>query len=99
VAPPSEWQQVQIPQQQGPTSQGTPLSPGATAPSAHIVSLPTHASQQRPMGTPTLNTPQPSIAVVSAPPLHKGAPYWLVAVIGLVCLGLGFAAGMLAGAR
>jgi serine/threonine-protein kinase len=73
------------------------MSPRATAPEAPLVQLPTRASAFQPAGSPTLATGSPNIEVVSAPPLNRGAPWWVVAVVGFVCLGLGFAAGFLAG--
>jgi serine/threonine-protein kinase len=85
VAPPSEWQAVQLAQ---PTMDRT--NPSAPA-------LPTQSSGQRPPGAPTVSSPAPSIAVVSAPPLKKGAPWWLVGLVAVVCLGIGFAAGFFVG--
>ena len=73
------------------------VSPGRTAPSAPLVQLPTHASAYRPAGTPTLAAAQPSVEVVDAPPLQRGVAHWVVGVIAFVCLGLGFAAGLLVG--
>jgi serine/threonine-protein kinase len=73
------------------------VSPGRTAPSAPLVQLPTHASAYRPVGTPTLAAAQPSVEVVDAPPLQRGVAHWVVGVIAFVCLGLGFAAGLLVG--
>jgi eukaryotic-like serine/threonine-protein kinase len=42
--------------------------------------------------------PTPYVAVVSAPPLRgAGAPWWVVGVVAVACLGLGFLLGFLAG--
>jgi serine/threonine-protein kinase len=59
---------------------------GGTSPSAPLVQLPGgygHAP--------------PPVQVVDAPPLHKGAPYWLVGAVGAACLALGFVAGYFVG--
>ncbi|MCC6553635.1 MAG: protein kinase [Polyangiaceae bacterium] len=56
---------------------------------------PTHISAQKPAGTPTISSPTPDVQVIQAGSGSKGAPWWLVSVIGFVCLGVGFAVGML----
>jgi len=86
--PPSEWQGgVQLGQQ----------SVAAAALVAPVAAVPTHVSAPRPAGTPTVQGHVPQVQVVQAPPMSKGAPWWLVAVVAIVCLGLGFAAGYFAG--
>ncbi|MFO0761683.1 MAG: serine/threonine-protein kinase [Byssovorax sp.] len=83
---------------------GTVASPGNTpAPYAppqggqHGGGVPTHISAFRPPGAaaPLAHTPQ--IEVIQPPPVAKGAPYWVVAVVGAVCFGLGLALGILIG--
>lgn len=58
---------------------------------------PTHISAQRPAGTPTISSPTPAVAVVEARPVSQGAAWWVVGVVGFVCLGVGFALGLLVG--
>ncbi len=106
-APPSEWKAVAISQPppgmpQAPPTGASPAGPMSPAgPVAHLApvapSPPQHtrASVERPMGTPTISSGSASIAVVEAPPLQKGAAWWIVGVVAFVCLGLGFAAGLL----
>jgi serine/threonine-protein kinase len=70
-----------------------PLAPPAGAPGTAVN---THVSPQRPAGTPTYSgAGGPPVEVVKAPPYHPGVPLWVAGVIGVVCLGLGFAAGVL----
>ncbi len=57
----------------------------------------TQPSAMRP-GSPPSYTPAhapPPVEVVQAPPYQPGAPWWVVGVVAFVCLGLGFAAGLL----
>jgi serine/threonine-protein kinase len=61
-------------------------SVGGTSPSAPLVPLP-----NRPPGYSA--HPPPQVQVVDAPPLRKGAPYWVVAVVGVVGLVVGFLLG------
>jgi serine/threonine-protein kinase len=100
-------QQPQQPQQHQPQQQPSvpPPSPyagphgGSTQPSAQPfqAGVPTHMSVQRPPGSPAPTSQHPpSVQVVSAPPTSSGAPYWVVAVVGLLCLGLGFVIGFVA---
>jgi eukaryotic-like serine/threonine-protein kinase len=61
---------------------------------------PTHISAQRPTGVPTLTGGHYDVRVVEVPmapesAASEGAAWWLVALIGLVCLGVGFALGVL----
>ena len=56
---------------------------------------PTYVSAQKPSGTPTLTGSSPSIEVVQPPPMSKGAPYWVVGVVGAVAFGLGLLVGLL----
>jgi serine/threonine-protein kinase len=57
---------------------------------------PTHISAQRPPGVPTLSSPAPSVQVIDAPyGARGGAAWWVVGVVGFVCLGVGFALGLL----
>ena len=67
----------------------------STSPSSPLVPLPTHMSASRLSGY--AGPPPPVVHVVNAPPLRKGAPYWVVALIGVVGVALGFAAGYLVG--
>jgi serine/threonine-protein kinase len=60
--------------------------------SAGVAVGPTHVSQQRPAGTPTVQDAKPSIAIVDAPP-RPGVAYWVVGVVAFVALGLGFVIG------
>jgi hypothetical protein len=77
---------------------GQPLQPQAAPPPQ--MGVPTHMSQQRPAGTPTFSSGVgPQIAVIDAPAIKTGAPWWLVGVVGFVCLGLGFVVGFLAGGK
>ncbi|AUX20467.1 uncharacterized protein SOCEGT47_009380 [Sorangium cellulosum] len=79
-------------------AQPTPSIPPTAAFSAPAG--PTHVSAQRPAGTPTLTGGHYDVRVVEVPlpaeaAAPEGAAWWLVAVIGLVCLGVGFALGVL----
>ncbi|WP_437279984.1 protein kinase [Sorangium sp. So ce375] len=61
---------------------------------------PTHVSAQRPTGVPTLTGGHYDVRVVEVPmapesAASEGAAWWLVGLIGLVCLGVGFALGVL----
>ena len=73
---------------------GSP-SPTLAASGGPIV---THVSGQRPPGLLSSAPSQMShpIQVIDAPPLPRTAPYWVVGVVGFVCLGLGFVIGFLA---
>jgi serine/threonine-protein kinase len=62
--------------------------PAGASPPVH-----THVSGQGP-ASGVLST-APDIAVISAPGRAAGPPWWVVGIIAFVCLGLGFAAGML----
>jgi serine/threonine-protein kinase len=77
--------------------QGVQLGSGAPVPSAPVAAaaVPTHVSAPKPPGTPTMSSHVPQVAIVDAPPLSRGAPYWLVAVVGLVGAALGFVLGFL----
>jgi eukaryotic-like serine/threonine-protein kinase len=55
----------------------------------------TYISGQRPAGTPTLTGSPLNVRVVEATSASAGAAWWLVGVIGFVCMGLGFALGLL----
>ncbi|XXT21495.1 serine/threonine-protein kinase [Sorangium sp. So ce429] len=60
----------------------------------------TYISAQRPTGVPTLTGGHYDVRVVEVPlpaeaAASEGAAWWLVGVIGLVCLGVGFALGVL----
>jgi serine/threonine-protein kinase len=57
---------------------------------------PTHVSVQRPPGVPTVSSPAPSVQVIDpSSGARSGAAWWVVGVVGFVCLGVGFALGML----
>ena len=64
---------------------------------AHVIPAlavgPTHVSAQRPPGVPTIQEHTPSIQVIDAPRL-PGVAHWVVAVVGIVCFGLGLALGL-----
>jgi serine/threonine-protein kinase len=82
-------------------SQPTPLMPppvGATSPSAPIVTIPAALTGPR-TGTIASGSAAPNVSVIDAPPLQRAVALWVVGVVGLVCLGLGFIAGFLAGGR
>jgi len=73
----------------------TPPPRGSMAPGG---AGPTHVSAQQPPGMMTISSPPPAVQVIDAPhgeAAQTGAPWWMVGVIGFVCLGLGFALGML----
>ena len=71
-----------------------PLAPLAGAPGT---SANTQPSIQRPAGAPTYPgaAAGPPVEVVKPPPYYKGVPLWVAGIIGVVCLGLGFLAGVL----
>lgn len=71
----------------------------APAPVAPIPPSPTHVSTVHPGELSTLTGGDPLVSVVSARRPSPGIALWLAAVIGFVCLGLGFTAGLLLGAR
>ncbi|AUX39891.1 uncharacterized protein SOCE26_012860 [Sorangium cellulosum] len=81
-----------------PTQQTSSVAPTATFP---VAASPTHISAQRPTGVPTLTGGRYDVQVVEVPLPAEGelsgggAAWWLVGVIGLVCLGVGFALGVL----
>jgi serine/threonine-protein kinase len=58
---------------------------------------PTHVSGHRPVGTPTMNSNIPAVSVIDAPPMHRGAAWWMVGAVGAVCLVIGFVVGFLVG--
>ena len=65
-----------------------------------MVTLPGHGGAGAPRpASPTIasGTTTSHIAVVDAPSGARGVPIWVVAVVGFVALGLGFAAGYLVG--
>jgi serine/threonine-protein kinase len=66
---------------------------------APIPPSPTRVSVVQSSGTPTRMEGDPIIDVVSARPRQPGVALWLAGVIGFVCLGIGFTAGLLLGAR
>jgi len=100
--PPSEWQQAVAPFAP-PAGSPAPARIGSTPPpQPHYPTpiQPTHASATKRAGSPAMSsTPAPTISVIDAPPLTKGAPYWLVTVIAIVCLGIGVAVGMFMGGK
>ncbi|WP_437600926.1 protein kinase domain-containing protein [Sorangium sp. So ce590] len=80
-----------------PPQKNPSVAPTASFPAAPG---PTHISAQRPTGTPTLTGGHYDVRVVEVPlatasAAPGGAAWWLVGVIGLVCLGVGFALGVL----
>ncbi|WP_437611645.1 serine/threonine-protein kinase [Sorangium sp. So ce834] len=84
-----------------PPTQTTPqVAPTASFAAPPVPAGPTHVSAQRPTGVPTLTGGHYDVRVVEVPlPAEaapsEGAAWWLVGVIGLVCLGVGFALGVL----
>ncbi|MEO7326988.1 MAG: protein kinase [Minicystis sp.] len=107
---PAPMQQAPVPQRP-PSGYPQALPAGAARPSPTVSSpghapapmpgqqgssVPTHISAFRPQGTP-VHQPTPQVEVIQPPPMHKGAPYWLVGVIGAVCFGLGLVVGRLVG--
>ncbi len=58
----------------------------------------TQPSIQRPGGLPTYSGggAHPQVEVVAPPPYYKGVPLWVAGIIAVVCLGIGFLAGVLA---
>ncbi|WP_437487099.1 protein kinase [Sorangium sp. So ce1014] len=80
-----------------PPQKNPSVAPTASFP---VAPGPTHISAQRPTGTPTLTGGHYDVRVVEVPlaaesAAREGAAWWLVGVIGLVCLGVGFALGVL----
>jgi len=77
-----------------------PVNAGYSAQTPYPPQAP-HSTQMSPQpqsGMPSIHGQTPHVAVVSAPPLPGfGAPYWVVAVACVVCLGVGFLLGFLAG--
>ncbi|WP_434045753.1 MULTISPECIES: serine/threonine-protein kinase [Sorangium] len=89
-----------------PPTQATPsIAPTATfpvspPPVAPVAAGSTYISAQRPTGVPTLAGGHYDVRVVEVPlpseaAASEGAAWWLVGVIGLVCLAVGFAIGVL----
>ena len=72
-------------------SQPPPSLPAYVSPALAVG--PTHVSAQRPPGVPTIQEHTPSIQVIDAPRL-PGVAHWVVAVVGIVCFGLGLALGL-----
>ncbi|HEY4116310.1 MAG TPA: serine/threonine-protein kinase [Byssovorax sp.] len=73
-----------------------PPPPPAAATLQGASNPPTHVSVQKPAGTPTLNQGTALIEVIDAPPLRSpGVARWVVLVLSVLCLGVGFAAGFL----
>jgi serine/threonine-protein kinase len=72
-----------------PWSAASP-SVGGTSPSAPLVPLPGAAPGYS-------HHPPPVVQVVDAPPLRKGAPYWVVALVGVVALVVGVLLGHFVG--
>jgi eukaryotic-like serine/threonine-protein kinase len=68
---------------------------GSVAPPKIASAVPTQASRLKPQGTPTISSGTPTVEVVDAPPQRGGAAWWIVGVVAVVCLGIGFAAGIL----
>lgn len=76
------------------TLASTPPPPMSVQPIGAAAVGPTHVSQQRPAGVPTIAEHTPSIQVVDAP-RPRGVAGWIVGVVGFVCFGLGLALGLL----
>ena len=72
-------------------SQPPPSMPANVSPALAVG--PTHVSAQLPAGTPPVQDRLPSIQVMEAPK-PPGVAHWVVAVVGLVCFGLGLALGL-----
>ncbi|WP_437799094.1 protein kinase domain-containing protein [Sorangium sp. So ce693] len=87
---------VPPPRMSAPPIQASP----SVAPTATFSARPTHISAQQPAGVPTLTGGHYDVRVVDVPLAaegggSEGAAWWLVGLIGLVCLGVGFALGVL----
>ncbi|WP_437549805.1 protein kinase [Sorangium sp. So ce367] len=88
---------VPPPRMTAPPIQASP----SLAPTATFSARPTHISAQQPAGVPTLTGGgHYDVRVVDVPLVaegggSEGAAWWLVGLIGLVCLGVGFALGVL----
>ncbi|WP_437976642.1 protein kinase [Sorangium sp. So ce295] len=87
---------VPPPRMTAPPVQASP----SVAPTATFSARPTHISAQQPAGVPTLTGGHYDVRVVDVPLVaegggSEGAAWWLVGLIGLVCLGVGFALGVL----
>ncbi|WP_437298005.1 protein kinase domain-containing protein [Sorangium sp. So ce426] len=87
---------VPPPRMTAPPVQASP----SVAPTATFSARPTHISAQQPAGVPTLTGGHYDVRVVEVPLAaegggSEGAAWWLVGLIGLVCLGVGFALGVL----
>ncbi|WP_437907288.1 protein kinase [Sorangium sp. So ce327] len=87
---------VPPPRMTAPPVQASP----SVAPTATFSARPTHISAQQPAGVPTLTGGHYDVRVVDVPLAaegggSEGAAWWLVGLIGLVCLGVGFALGVL----
>ncbi|CAN91101.1 MULTISPECIES: serine/threonine-protein kinase [Sorangium] len=87
---------VPPPRMTAPPAQASP----SVAPTATFSARPTHISAQQPAGVPTLTGGHYDVRVVEVPLAaegggSEGAAWWLVGLIGLVCLGVGFALGVL----
>ncbi|MDC0682402.1 serine/threonine-protein kinase [Sorangium atrum] len=89
---------VPPPRMSAPPVQASPsVAPTATF---SVTNRPTHISAQQPAGVPTLTGGHYDVRVVEVPLAaegggSEGAAWWLVGLIGLVCLGVGFALGVL----
>lgn len=84
-----------------PASQAPPTAPaaqpGPSAGASRGGEAATYVSGERPAGMPNVPSIPPNVEVVPAPPVPGGAPWWVVGVVGFVCLGLGFVVGFLTG--
>ena len=58
---------------------------------------PTHVSAQHPGGPPVMHGHAPSIQVIDAPPIRRGAAWWVVGVVAVVAFGLGLTLGWVLG--
>ncbi|WP_437984565.1 protein kinase domain-containing protein [Sorangium sp. So ce117] len=92
----SRFPTVPPPRMSAPPIQASP----SVAPTATFSARPTHISAQQPSGVPTLTGGHYDVRVVDVPLAaegggSEGAAWWLVGLIGLVCLGVGFALGVL----
>jgi serine/threonine-protein kinase len=85
--PPSEWRGGAVQLANAPQAALVPPAPA----------VPTHVSAPRPPGTPTVASQTPDVRVIEAPPMRSGVPVWVVPVVGVVCLILGFVLGFVLG--
>ncbi|HSN99164.1 MAG TPA: protein kinase [Candidatus Nanopelagicales bacterium] len=87
-----------------PTLSNSPVHPSYVPPQPVVTlqsggggPVPTHVSAQMPPGMQGYSQPPPQVQVISGqePAWSGGVAYWVLGVVGFVCLGVGFALGVL----